>query len=321
MTLPAKDTPQKIDFSPYVRGRLTENVPLGAQSWFRCGGAADLVFNPVDEADIQNFIKKCPPDYPVQVLGGLANTIIRDGGMRGAVIRPDKTMARVKAIDQHTIYAQTGALNGTVAAFAMKAQVSGLEFLSGIPGCLGGALAMNAGAYGREIKDVLVSVRGITRGGALMEIAAQDMIMSYRYTELPYGLIVTSAILRGTPAPYEDIRKTMNDIKTRRNETQPIREKTGGSTFANPSSIELRHAGLPENTRAWQIVDMVGGRGLMVGEAKMSDKHCNFMVNTGEATAHDLEALGEEIRTRAYDRFGLKLRWEIKRIGKKSLND
>jgi UDP-N-acetylmuramate dehydrogenase len=249
------------------------------------------------------------------VLGGLANTIVRDGGIRGIVIQPDKALSKIDALNETDLYVEAGALNGSVAAAALKAGIGGLEFLSGIPGKMGGALAMNAGAYGAEVKDVLVQLTGLEPEGAARVFRPEDINMSYRHTELPDGVILTSCILRGVPEPYETIKSRLTDIKEKRNATQPIREKTGGSTFANPAPEELAKAGLPEGTRAWKVVELVGGRGLRVGGAMMSEQHCNFMINTGTASAADLEALGEELIRRARDQFGLELRWEIKRVG------
>lgn len=297
-----------------MKGKLIHNAPLGAQSWFGCGGTADALFHPADIHDLQDFLK-AGPDGPVTILGGLANTIVRDGGIRGVVIQPDKALSKIEVLNETDLYLETGALNGSVAAAALKAGIGGLEFLSGIPGKMGGALAMNAGAYGSEVKDVLVRVSGVEPGGVLRDFTPADLKMSYRHTDLPAGVILTSCVLRGVPEPYDAIKTRLTDIKEKRNATQPIREKTGGSTFANPSPDELARAGLPENTRAWQVVEKVGGRGLTIGGAMMSEQHCNFMINTGTATAADLEALGEELIRRALDQFGLELRWEIKRIG------
>ncbi|MCF8496273.1 MAG: UDP-N-acetylmuramate dehydrogenase [Alphaproteobacteria bacterium] len=302
-------------FLSRLRGEIIENAPLGAQSWFACGGAADVVFRPADIEDLQNFLTRWPHEEPLAVLGGLANIIIRDGGIRGAVIQPGKAMGTVEVLDGVYVRAGAGALNGTVAAAAMKAGIGGLEFLSGIPGTVGGALRMNAGAYGSEIKDILTGAYALDRAGQDYRWTTYDMPMSYRHTHVPDDTIFTGALFKGTAETYETVRARMDEIKARRNDTQPIREKTGGSTFANPSSEALKKSGLPESTRAWQVVEMVGGRGLRIGGAQMSEQHCNFMINTGNATAGDLEMLGEELRARALDLFGLDLHWEIKRVG------
>ncbi len=299
-----------------IRGELTENAPIGAQSWFGCGGSADLLFEPADAQDLRVFLLQYTQE--LTVIGGLANTIIRDGGVRGVTLQLGKTFAEIKRLDEIYIEAGCGALNGSLAAAGVKNGIGGLEFLSGIPGSFGGALAMNAGAYGTEISDVLVGVNAMMPDGEMRRFTVEDLKMSYRHTEIPYGAIFLSAILRGKLEDYETVKARMNEIKAKRNETQPIREKTGGSTFANPSAPELRIAGLPEGTKAWEIVDKLGGRGLRRGGAMISEQHCNFMLNTGDATAADLEGLGEDIRNRAYKEYGIKLRWEIKRVGEKA---
>ncbi len=301
-----------------VRGSLIENAPLGVESWFRCGGTADLLFKPADPDDLASFLKQYPVRDPLIVLGGMANCIIRDGGVRGCVVRLGKPFAKIKTIDNHYIHAGAGALNGSVAVAAVKAGIGGLEFLSGIPGSVGGALRMNAGAYGTEIKDILVGVYATDCAGQSHRLTPDQLKMSYRKTELSdESMIITGAIFKGMREEYTTVKARMNEIKAKRNATQPIKEKTGGSTFANPSAAELRRADLPEDLRAWQVVERVGARGLTIGGAQMSEQHCNFMINTDKATATDLENLGEEIKTRALHNLGLPLHWEIKRIGEK----
>jgi len=299
---------------PSVKGTLTENAPLGAESWFRCGGTADLLFQPADLEDLQNFLKQYPADRPLCVLGGMANTIIRDGGVRGCVIRLGKAFSGIEIEGDH-ITAQAGVLNGTIAARAVKAGLGGLEFLSGIPGTLGGAVFMNAGAYGAEVKDVLIKAVAVDRQGDLHELSPQDLQMSYRHSELPEGYIIVGAELRGVQEDPAIVKERLSEIKTRRNDTQPITEITGGSTFANPDAVGLEAAGLPNDLRAWQLVEKVGGRGLQIGSAQMSEKHCNFMINTGNASAADLENLGDELIRRVKDETGYELCWEIKRLG------
>lgn len=316
-----------------VRGTLTENAPIGAQSWFRCGGSADLLFKPADQDDLAAFLKQWPFGEPITVIGGLANTIVRDGGVRGVTIQLGKAFAGVETIGRDRIKASCGALNGSIAAAAVKAEIGGFEFLSGIPGSLGGALRMNAGAYGSDVDGILVAINAVDFsgnqyllsptgqdvGGIDVPLQAEEMKinLSYRNNDAPHYLIFTSAILKGKAEDYETVKSRINDIKAKRNETQPIKEQTGGSTFANPNPEALRLAGLPEGTSAWQVVEKAGGRGLMIGGAQMSEKHCNFMINTGDATAKDLEMLGDEIKTRAYHDLSLQLHWEIKRIGDK----
>lgn len=292
-----------------VQGEIIKNAPIGQQSWFRCGGTADLLFRPADEDDLAVFLQQWPDGEPLTIIGGLANTIVRDGGVRGAVIQLGKPFADVRVMGDAYIQAGCGALNGSIAAAAVKAGIGGLEFLSGIPGTLGGALRMNAGAYGTEIADVFIGATAITRKGEIVKLTAEEMHYTYRHCGAPVDLIFTAAILKGVAEDYETVKTRMNEIKARRNDTQPIKEQTGGSTFANPDGTDLR---------AWEVVEKIGGRGFSVGGAQMSEKHCNFMINTGTATAHDLEYLGDHLRQKALDELGIELRWEIKRIGEKT---
>lgn len=303
-----------------VKGQLQENAPIGAQSWFRCGGHADLLFQPENPDDLAAFLRQYPAAGQITMLGGMANMIIRDGGVRGVCIRLGKPFANVNVMNDVYIEAQAGALNGSVAAAAMKAGIGGLEFLSGIPGSVGGAFSMNAGAYGAEVKDVLVGVTAMTRSGQIKRLSADQFKMGYRKNEFPEWLVILSCLFKGKKEAYQTVKSRLSEIKKKRNETQPIKESTGGSTFANPHMADLRMAGLPPETRAWQIVEMIGGRGYRIGGAQMSEKHCNFMINTGDATASDLEMLGDEMKRRALDKFGVDLlHWEIKRIGENKL--
>lgn len=317
-----------------VRGEVIENAPIGEQSWFRCGGTADILFKPKDEVDLAAFLRQHPAGDPITIIGGLANTIVRDGGIRGATIQLGKEFAQIETIGRDKIKASCGALNGSIAAAAVKAEIGGFEFLSGIPGSLGGALRMNAGAYGADISDILIAInaldfagnqyclipRGEPNGAAALAANADkvEINLSYRNNDAPHYLIFTSAILKGKAEDYETVKSRITEIKAKRNETQPIKEQTGGSTFANPSPVLLKRAGLPEDMRAWQVVEKIGGRGLSIGGAQMSEKHCNFMINTGNATASDLEDLGDELIKRAYHDLGLELHWEIKRIGERA---
>ncbi|MBI1300256.1 MAG: UDP-N-acetylmuramate dehydrogenase [Alphaproteobacteria bacterium] len=298
------------------QGTFSENVPLGAQSWFRCGGSADLVFEPADVDDLAVFLKEYPADKPLIFLGGMANTIIRDKGVRGCVVRLGKAFADIH-VDGTKIMAGAGALNGSVAAAAAKAGIGGLEFLSGIPGTVGGALRMNAGAYGREVKDVLVGAAGVSRETNFMPLYPHDMQFSYRHCGVSEDTIFVSAVFQGQTEDKDVVRERLKEIKSKRQSTQPISEKTGGSTFANPSVEDLENAGLPEGTKAWQLVEKVGGRDLQIGGARMSEKHLNFMINSGDATASDLEDLGDELIRRVREECGVNLRWEIKRIGER----
>ncbi|MDB2683098.1 UDP-N-acetylmuramate dehydrogenase [Alphaproteobacteria bacterium] len=306
---------KKSDSIYDLKGTLTANATLGSDSWFRCGGTADLLFSPSDFEDLAAFLKS--NTAPITILGGMANTIIRDGGVLGTVIRLGKGCANIEALDNNQIKAEAGALNGSIAAAALKNNIGSLEFLSGIPGTLGGAVKMNAGAYGAEMRNVLVEVHLMDRDGNIHIKTPDELGMSYRHTNINEDMIVIAAILKGQADTYEAVKTHLTEIKKKRNDTQPIKEKTGGSTFANPSAEELKAAGLPETMRAWEIVDKVGGRGLTIGGAQMSEKHCNFMINTGSATATDLESLGDELIRRAQEQLGIALHWEIKRIGEK----
>lgn len=295
-----------IDRLPIVSGRYTVDEPLAQSTWFQVGGSAEVLFKPADEDDLQFFLTHCPKDIPVTVLGVASNTIIRDGGIKGVVIRLGKGFNEIKTdiSDPTLIHVGAACLDLMVANFAQKNGIAGLEFLSGIPGTIGAALRMNAGCYGKETKDILVNATAIDRSGAKHIVTAADMNMQYRRTDAPEDWIFVSARLRGTRDNSEKIKQYMDEIKSRRESSQPIREKTGGSTFANPSECS-----------AWQAVDRAGCRGLMVGGAQMSEKHANFMINTGNATAQDLENLGEEVRRRVKETQNIDLRWEIKIIG------
>lgn len=305
---------RKIDDLPQVRGRYTENAPIGAQGWFKCGGTAAVQFKPADLFDLQEFLKNCPSDIPVHVFGALSNTIIRDGGLDGVVVRLGREFSEIET-DGDLVRAGALALDANVAQVAADAGLAGLEFFSGIPGTIGGALRMNAGCYGRETKDVLVECQALDRQGNLHVLKPEQMGMTYRHVDVPEDYIFVGASFRGVPDDPAAVQARMKDIKDRREASQPIREKTGGSTFANPPAEELEKAGLNPDTKVWQLIESVGGRGLTVGGAQMSEKHCNFMINTGTATAADLEHLGEDIRKRVLDKHGITLRWEIKRIG------
>lgn len=308
-----------IERLPDVRGRYTPNAPLGAVGWFRAGGTAEILFKPADMEDLQKFLSECPADIPVTILGVLSNTIIRDGGVPGVTIRLGREFAGIEIKGDGLIEVGAAMLDVNAAEFTAQAGLTGLEFLCGVPGSVGGALAMNAGAYGGEIKDVLVSAEFVDRKGQRHNLTPTDLNLSYRHAEIPAGWIATKALFKasGTETP-EKIIAHMTDIREKRASTQPIRSQTGGSTFANPKAEELAACNLPEGTRSWQMVDKVGARGLRIGGAQMSELHANFMINTGGATGADLENLGEEIRKRVREGYGLDLHWEIKRIGNKT---
>lgn len=292
---------------PAVRGKLRAGVELSKTNWFRVGGEAEVLFRPADEADLAYFLKEKPADVAVTVLGVGSNLIVRDGGLDGVVIRLGGVFVDMK-VEGELLHCGAGALDLNVAQLAQQHGLAGLEFLSGIPGTIGGALRMNAGAYGREIKDVLVEARVMDAEGNVHNLKPADMDFSYRRTHgVPEGWIFLGCTLRGKAGDKDAITAEMQRISDARGETQPIKSRTGGSTFKNP-----------EGHKAWQLVDEAGCRGLTIGGAQMSELHCNFMINTGDATARDLEALGEEVRRRVKEKSGVELEWEIRRIGKEA---
>lgn len=309
---------QTLSRLPQVKGRYSTNENLAQSTWFRVGGPAEVLFKPADEADLQFFLQNCPSDIPVMVLGVASNVIIRDGGVEGVVIRLGREFAgmAVDENDPEILCVGAANLDMNIALFAQKNAVAGLEFLSGIPGTIGGALRMNAGCYGKEMCDILVDATAYDRHGVRHVVTATDMNMQYRHTDAPSDWIFVSCRVRGQKGDSAAIKTYMDDIKSKREASQPIRERTGGSTFANPGrdNPELAEKNLGS---AWQVVDQSGCRGLMVGDAQMSEKHANFMINTGQASASDLEELGELVRQKAKEKTGIELRWEIKRIGRK----
>lgn len=297
-----------------LRGRIADDASLGRALWFTAGGNADLLFRPEDADDLQNFMDQYPKDAPLLCLGVGSNVIIRDGGVRGAVIRLGKGFNNV-TIDADTLIAGAATLDVNVAKAAAEAGLGGLSFMAGIPGTIGGAVRMNAGAYNGETKDNLKTVEILFRNGR-KTLDAADLHLTYRHSELAEDAIVLSATFVGSNLSAPAILEAeILDIQARRADSQPIKAKTGGSTFANPDAATLERAGLDPSMKTWQLVDAVGARGLRCGGAMVSEKHCNFLINTGDATATDIEFLGEEVRKRVYSRFGIDLRWEIKRIG------
>lgn len=297
------------DNLPAVRGKLLLNEQLAPYTWFRVGGPADALFIPADEDDLIDFLKALPADVPVYPLGVGSNVIIRDGGVKGVIIRlAGRAWGQVTA-DGLTITAGSGALDSMVAKASAKAGIAGLEFYAGIPGTIGGALTMNAGCYGSETKDVLVSARGVNRKGEKVEMTCEQFGYSYRHSNAPADIIWTEATYQGTADEPEAVAERIKAITERRETTQPIREKTGGSTFKNP-----------EGHSSWKLVDEAGWRGKVFkmtgGGAKFSELHSNFMINPGEASAADLEGLGETVRQDVFGKTGIQLSWEIKRIGR-----
>jgi UDP-N-acetylmuramate dehydrogenase len=290
---------------PAVRGRLLKDEPLAPFTWFRVGGAADILFLPADAEDLAGFLRGLDPAVPVTVLGVGSNVIIRDGGIEGVVVRlAGKAFGQVTT-EGLRVTAGAAALDAMVARAAAKAGIAGLEFYAGIPGSIGGALTMNAGCYGAETKDVLISASGIDRSGARRDFALADFGYTYRHSQAPADIIWTEAVYEGRADDPAAITARIDEITARRETTQPIREKTGGSTFKNPPG----HS-------AWKLVDEAGWRGKPHGGAMFSPLHSNFMINTGEATAADLEGLGEAVRADVATKLGVSLDWEIKRIGR-----
>lgn len=290
---------------PAVRGRLSAQAGLADITWFRVGGPADVMFRPADRDDLIAFLKNKPADVAVTVLGVGSNTLVRDGGVDGAVIRLGRDFAIVTACDNNEIEAGAGALDVNVAQTAQMHGIAGLEFLRGIPGTVGGGLRMNAGAYGTEFKDVLVWAEAVDGQGNLHRLNPVEMKFGYRHCGVPEDWIFLSCRLKGRPGDKTEIQARMDEIQAAREGSQPIRSRTGGSTFANP-----------EGHKAWQLIDAAGCRGLVVGDAQVSEQHCNFLINRGHATAADLEMLGETVRRRVKETSGVDLRWEIKRIGR-----
>jgi UDP-N-acetylmuramate dehydrogenase len=297
-------TPDLKAAMPDLRGRLLANQSLAELTWFRVGGPAQVLFTPADEEDLAYFLAHLPQEVSIYVVGVGSNLIVRDGGLPGVVIRLGPRGFGETSAKEDVIHAGAAALDKRVAETAVAANLGGLEFFFGIPGTIGGALRMNAGANGSETKDVLFEASGVSRDGKLVEFTNADMKFVYRNSGVDPSIIFTSARFRGVVAAPEAIRARMNEVQSHRETAQPIREKTGGSTFKNP----------PGNS-AWKLIDAAGCRGLRVGGAQVSEMHCNFLINTGAATGHDIETLGETVRARVKEKSGIELHWEIKRIG------
>ena len=289
---------------PDLRGRLLANQPLAPLTWFRVGGPAQLLFTPADEDDLAAFLARLPADIPVTVIGLGSNLIVRDGGVEGVVIRLARGFSDIMVEEGHRLRTGTAVPDVKLARAAADAGIDGLAFYRGIPGGIGGALRMNAGAHHGETRDRLVEARAVDRQGRVHVLANADFGFSYRHSSVPADFIFTGALFQGEPGDPADILAEMERITQAREASQPIREKTGGSTFKNPPGH-----------KAWQLVDAAGCRGLTRGGAQVSQMHCNFLINTGSATAADIEALGEEVRRRVKAGSGVELEWEIKRIG------
>jgi len=292
-----------IERLPPVRGRLSADAPLAPVTWFRVGGPAEVMFRPADPEDLAAFLAAKPADVPVTVIGVASNLLVRDGGVKGVVVRLGRGFVDIKVEDTE-IEAGAGALDINVALTCQQAGVAGLEFMSGIPGTVGGGLRMNAGAYGREIKDVLVNATALDPLGGRHTLELAALGLGYRHCDLPEDWIFIAARFAGSAGDVAEIGRRMSEIQSAREASQPIRARTGGSTFANPPGH-----------KAWELIDRAGCRGLTMGGAAISEKHANFLINTGAATAAELEALGEEVRRRVFETTGIRLRWEIRRLG------
>jgi len=289
---------------PKVRGRLSADVMLSDLTWFRVGGPAEVIFSPADEDDLANFLKQLPRNIPVLTIGIGSNLLVRDGGIPGVVIRLGRGFSTVEIKDDYRIEAGTAVPDVKLAMSAAQAGIAGLAFYRGIPGSVGGALRMNGGSYGTETKDVVVKIYGVTPEGEKITLSVEDMGYAYRHCSVADDIIFTRALFQGRAGDPAQIAEDMKAITTAREATQPIRSRTGGSTFKNP-----------EGQKSWQLIDAAGCRGLKVGGAHVSEKHCNFLINDGDATAEDLETLGETVRARVLENSGIQLEWEIKRIG------
>jgi len=289
---------------PKVRGRLTADAPLAPLVWFKSGGTAQWLFEPADVDDLADFLRDLDPEVPVMALGLGSNLIVRDGGVPGVVVRLGKPFAKVERVDATTLKCGGGASGILVSSSARDAGIGGVEFLRSIPGTVGGFVRMNGGAYGRETADVLVECEMVLRSGERRTLAVDALGYTYRHSDLPDGAVVVSATFRGEPGDPTAIQAEMDRIATAREESQPLRSKTGGSTFKNPPG-----------DKAWRLVDAAGCRGLRKGGAQVSEKHTNFLLNTGDATSADIEELGEEVRAKVKASSGIELEWEIQRVG------
>ena len=289
---------------PDLRGRLVADAPLADITWFRVGGPAEVLFTPVDEADLAYFLARTPDEVPVFVIGLCSNLLVRDGGVKGVVIRLGRGFNSIEALDGQRLRAGAAVPDVRVARAAADAGIAGLSFYRGIPGSIGGALRMNAGAHGGETKDVLVSARAVDRQGHIHDLTCADMGFTYRRSAVPRDWIFTTATFHGAAGEPDEIRRQMDEVAAYREKHQPIKERTGGSTFKNP----------PDNS-AWKLIDAAGCRGLRVGGAMVSEMHCNFLINDRQASAEDIERLGETARARVRATSGIELNWEIVRVG------
>jgi UDP-N-acetylmuramate dehydrogenase len=292
---------------PKVRGLYAENASLKEVLWFRAGGPAEILFRPADLDDLCTFMAEYPKEMPLTVIGVGSNLLVRDGGIEGVVIRLPAVFGQVKQISPTCIRVGAAALDSMVARKAAEAGIAGLEFLRGIPGTIGGALRMNAGCYGREMKDIFIEARAVNDSGRIVNLSTAEMGFSYRHSTAPKNLIFVDAVFEGAPGESGEIHARMKKLVAEREAAQPIRAKTGGSTFTNPPGA-----------KAWELIEQAGCRGLKHGDAQISEKHCNFLINLDQASAADIEALGEEVRHKVKENLGVDLKWEIKRVGRQS---
>jgi UDP-N-acetylmuramate dehydrogenase len=289
---------------PELRGKLKAEAALSDLTWFRAGGPAEVLYSPADEADLAYFLRETPADIPITVIGLGSNLLVRDGGIEGVVIRLGRGFGEIKVEEGSRLRAGAAVPDVKVARAAADAGIAGLSFYRGIPGCVGGALRMNGGAHGRETKEVVIEARAIDRKGRLHVLPVAELHYAYRHCGAPEDFIFTEALFQGEPGEPAKILAEMDGIAAYREEVQPIKSRTGGSTFKNPPGH-----------KAWQLIDAAGCRGLMVGDAKVSEMHCNFLINEGKASGADLEELGETVRARVKENSGVELEWEIKRLG------
>ncbi|MEO5587638.1 MAG: UDP-N-acetylmuramate dehydrogenase [Novosphingobium sp.] len=302
MTISAPELPTSVRAE--VRGKLTPDAPLAPLVWFKAGGAADWLFEPKDLTDLQDFLRDLDPQTPVMALGLGSNLIVRDGGVPGVVVRLGKAFAKVEQVAETTLNCGGGASGILVSSTARDNSIAGLEFLRSIPGTVGGFVRMNGGAYGREVRDIMIDCDVVLRSGERVTLPVADLHYTYRHSGLSEGAIVVAARFRGVPGEPTVIQAEMDRISASREASQPLRSKTGGSTFKNPPGH-----------KAWELVDAAGCRGLAVGGAQVSEKHTNFLINTGSATSAEIEALGDEVRRRVQETSGVELEWEIQRVG------
>lgn len=292
-----------ISLLPKVRGSYRENANLAKTNWFNVGGSAEVLFRPADVNDLAFFLKERPKDIPITILGVGSNLLVRDGGIKGVVIKLGRGFTGITKNGNY-INAGAGALSFNTAMFSASSGLSGLEFLSGIPGTIGGALFMNAGAYGSDVSSVLIEAEIVDEGGDIHYLPVEDIGYVYRGNTLPDGIIFTKAIFKGATESVKNVEQRIKEIQDKRQSSQPIKERTSGSTFKNPTG-----------EKAWELIDKAGCRGLQIGDAQVSEKHCNFFINKGNATAKDIEDLGEEVRKRVKEKSGIELQWEVRIIG------